>query len=129
MLKFVKRGIAITALSVMMLSLPVAAFAEASMDFSLIEMTWVDGQGATAKGTFTNTGDKEITKVDKVDVKIFLDDAVASDVYFDNIDANIKPGESANQEFIFPDITQEAFDAAATWDVQEGEWTFTYLEE
>jgi hypothetical protein len=128
MLKNVKKGIVMTALSVMMLSLPVSAFADASMDFQLKEMVWEDGQ-AVAKGTFVNIGDKQITTVNRVDVKVFLDDVEASNVYFENIAVDIKPGEQVDQLFIFSDIGESDFDAAKTWNSEEGEWEFTYLDE
>lgn len=107
------------------------ALADAALDFEVTSVGYENGV-LTATGKFTNTGDKAIEKVNKVDVKIFLyndagDSVQAADHYFTDLALPLAPGQSMDYILEFPDVAE--YTDATKWSAEEGDWEFTYLEE
>jgi hypothetical protein len=116
---------------VCLLGMSSLAFANAEMDFEITEVSY-EGGVLTANGKFTNTGDKHISEVTKVDVKIVLhndegDSKEVANHYFTNLKLDIKPGESTDYTLTFPDVPE--YTDATSFTSEEGEWEFTYFDE
>jgi hypothetical protein len=108
-----------------------AAMADAVLDFEVTGVAYENGV-LTATGTFTNSGDKTIETVNKVDIKIFLyndagDSVQAADHYFTDLAMHLEPGAAIEYSLAFPDVAE--YTDATKWSAEEGEWEFTYLEE
>jgi hypothetical protein len=107
------------------------ALADAAVDFEVTEVFYEDGT-LKAVGQFTNTGDKSIEKVNKVDVKIFLyndagDSEQVANHYFTDLTLHLEPGEVMEYTLEFPDVAE--YTDATKWSAEEGEWEFTYFDE
>jgi hypothetical protein len=120
--------VAILVLSVFILS--TAALADANADFKVIEVGYDNGI-LKAIGTFTNTGDKIIEKVTKVNIGIYLfnddgDSKQVADHVFTDLDLHLAPGEQMDYVLEFPDVAE--YTDATKWSAEEGDWEFTYIE-
>lgn len=107
------------------------AFADAALDFEITSVGYENGV-LTANGKFTNTGDKAIEKVNKVDVKIFLyndagDSKQVADHYFTDLALPLAPGQSMDYTLEFPGVAE--YVDATKWSAEEGDWEFVYIEE
>ncbi|MFC3768550.1 hypothetical protein ACFOSW_07670 [Paenibacillus sp. GCM10012303] len=114
-----------------MMVVSATAFADAVLDFEVTEVGYDNGV-LKAAGVFTNSGDRAIEKVNKVDVKIFLynDDGDSKEVanhYFTDLAVQLAPGESIEYTLEFPDVAE--YEDATQWSAEEGDWEFTYLDE
>lgn len=113
------------------LSTSAVAFADASLDFKVTSAKVDENGTLLATGTFTNTGDKSIEQIDKVDVIIKTanangDETKVGDHVFSNIAVHIAPGEAKEVTLEFTD--SQVPDDAVTWSAEEGQWAFTYFE-
>jgi hypothetical protein len=131
MRKAFKHGLAALLLVFSLFTVASVASADAALDFEVTSVSYEDGV-LSATGQFTNTGDKSIVKVNKVDVKIFLynddgDSVEAANHYFTDLALDIDPGESVEYTLQFPDVPE--YVDATKWSAEEGEWEFTYAED
>lgn len=131
MKKALKSVIAALFLVCSMMVVSATAFADAVLDFEVTEVGYENGV-LKAAGVFTNSGDRAIEKVNKVDVKIFLynDDGDSKEVanhYFTDLAVQLAPGESIEYTLEFPDVAE--YEDATQWSAEEGDWEFTYLDE
>jgi hypothetical protein len=107
------------------------AFADAEMDFEITSVAYEGGE-LTAVGVFHNTGDKHISEVTKVNVKIVLhndagDSAEVANHDFSNLKVDIMPGQSSEYTLIFSGVAE--YTDATQWTAEEGDWEFTYFDD
>ncbi|NHN30241.1 hypothetical protein [Paenibacillus agricola] len=107
------------------------AFADAEMDFEVTSVAYEGGE-LTAVGVFHNSGDKHISEVTKVNVKIVLhndegDSAEVANHDFSNLKVDILPGESAEYTLTFSGVAE--YTDATQWTAEEGDWEITYFDD
>jgi hypothetical protein len=101
-----------------------------NLDFELQTAEYQENN-FVAEGTFTNTGNVKITQVDKVSIRIYLqnadgDQVLLTDGDFENIPVNLEPGQSDVYSFIFRDVT--VYEDAVSFSSEEYDWLYTYEE-
>jgi pyruvate/2-oxoglutarate dehydrogenase complex dihydrolipoamide acyltransferase (E2) component len=130
MRKAIKHLITAATIALSVFAFSTAAMAEADADFEVTGVGYEDGV-LKAVGKFTNTGDKVIEKVNKVDVGIYLynedgDSKKVADHEFTDLDLHLAPGEEQEYILEFPDVAE--YTDATKWSAEEGDWEFTYFE-
>ncbi|MEN6460495.1 MAG: copper amine oxidase N-terminal domain-containing protein [Syntrophomonas sp.] len=110
--------------------IPTKVKANPSLEYDLTESYYEDGT-LMVKGIFENTGNCEITKIDSMQIKVFLenddgDSIMAADDTYTDLALDIKPGESV--EYILEtSCTTEYTDATKWWD-ETSPGTYEYID-
>jgi len=104
--------------------------APASLDFAVTSVFYEEGN-LKAKGTFLNTGGKNIDVVQKVSVKITLhndagDSKEVANQYFSDLAVHLKPADAVEYTLTFTGVPE--YTDATSYTAEEGEWEYTYFE-
>lgn len=117
-----------------MLGTSAVAFADAAMDFTVTSGS-INGNGKVqAVGKITNTGDKNIEKVNKVFIVLKTANAsgavtTVGEHEFADITVHLAPGQSTDVSLEFTGAAAEIPADAVEWTAEEDRWEFTYFED